>query len=220
VRKLERESQKDEGRARRLRSPRIVGIGPRSLTFLIAVGALIASILILLAAGESEWPMFVLALGGLLAGRVWGVGERHLAVIAFGVIALAWPFALFTSPVPRATSTLAHIAVAALLAWVLAGPVRQRWAPAVARPWSPRWFLIPLLVLSIGAVWELGEWLGDAIFGTDLSVQPFDTVTDLAADLAGAIVGLAIYDRALAGTRRKEPELDGAHAETAIGTER
>lgn len=166
-----------------------------SVAFGLVGAALVASALILLMAGESEWPMFALGFGGLLAGRLLGLPGRHLAVIALGLMALGWPIALFSSPIPRATSTLAHLAVAALLAWVLAEPVRHRWLGPLARPWSPRWFMIPGLVLAIGAVWELGEWISDALFETDLAVRPVDTVTDLAADFVGAVVGLALHDQ-------------------------
>jgi hypothetical protein len=170
------------------------------LAFFAAAAALASGALILLAIGESEWPMFVLGLVGLLAGRASGVPDRHLAVIALGLSVFAWPIALIDSPiVSRATSTLGHILLAAMLAWVVADPVRHRWQKAVASPWSPRWFLIPALVLVIGAVWELGEWLGDALFDSDLALRPFDTAGDVFADFAGAVVGLAIHDRASVG---------------------
>jgi hypothetical protein len=195
------------------------GIGPSRLALVVATAALTASALILFALDESEWPMFVLGLGGLLAGRMVGVPERHLALIAFGLTVFAWPIALFESPIPRATSTLAHIAVAALLAWALADPVRHRWPEAMARPWSPRWFLIPVLVLAIGVVWELGEWVGDALFETDLSIRPLDAVADLAADFAGAVAGLALRDRVLLGTRR-QPVVESDPPETVLETDR
>ena len=185
---------------------------------LVAAAGLAASVLILVAFGESEWPMFVLALGGLGAGRVAGVPERPLAVVALAVIVFALPIALFTSPVPRATSTLAHLAVAASLAWVLAGPARRRWDWAEARPWSPRWFLIPALVLAIGAVWELGEWVADAALETDLTVRPFDTVADLAADFVGAVIGLALHDRASARADRRASAIEVDQAEAVLGT--
>jgi hypothetical protein len=167
---------------------------------LVAAVALMASALTLVMLGESEWPMFALGLGGLMVGAALGVSDRHLAVLTFALIVLAWPIAVFTSPVPRATSTLTHLVVAALLAWALAGPIRSRWRQANARPWSPRWFLVPLFVLMIGAAWELGELIADALFETDLALRPFDTVADLAADFAGAVVGLALHDRALPGS--------------------
>lgn len=180
-------------------------LGPRGsrLAFLLAAAALLGGGLVLLATGESEWPTFALGLGGLLVGRAAGIPERDLALVAFAFVAFAWPTAFFTSPIPRATSTLGHIAVAALLAWVLAGPVRRRWPATAARPWSRRWFAVPVLVLAIGIAWELGELVGDALFGTDLATRPFDTVTDLVADLLGAVLGLALYDRTAGGGWRE-----------------
>lgn len=176
--------------------------------FVAAALTLLASSIAVMAMGEGDWPMFLLGLGGLLVGRLVGVSERQLAVIALGLIAFAWPIALFTSPFPRATSTLAHIAIAALLAWVLADPVRHRWRRASAPPWTRRWFTVPLVVLGIGAVWEMGEWVGDAVLGTDLALRPLDSVADLVADFAGAVLGLAVRDRGDRGT------LDGVAADS------
>jgi hypothetical protein len=164
--------------------------------------------------------MFVLALGGLVAGRLAGVAERPLSVVALTVIVFALPIALFTSPVPRATSTLAHLAVAAALAWVLAGPARRRWDWAAARPWSRRWFAVPALVLAIGALWELGEWAADGLFETDLTVRPFDTVADLIADFVGAIVGLALHDRASVRADRRASAIEVDQAEAVLGADR
>lgn len=164
-------------------------------TFALALTVTAGSALALWVSGESEWPMLALAFGGLLAGRVLGLPARHLALIGLGVVVTAWPIALFSSPIPGATSTLAHVVVAALLAAVIADPVRSRWPATRAPVWSARWFAIPAIVLAVGSAWELGEWTADALLGTDLAVEPVDTVTDLAADLIGAVAGLAARDR-------------------------
>jgi hypothetical protein len=186
---------------------------------LVAAAGLAASALILVAFGESEWPMFVFALGGLAVGRVAGVAERPLAVVALTVIVFALPIALFTSPIPRATSTIAHLAVAASLAWVLASPARRRWDWAKAPPWSPRWFVVPALVLAIGAVWELGEWAADGVFETDLTLRPFDTLADLVADFVGAVVGLALHDRASVRADPRTSPIEGDQAEAVVGAD-
>jgi len=180
---------------------RASGHGSSSLAFVLAAAGLAASALILLWLGESEWPPFVLGVGGLLAGRVAGVPDRQLVVIALGLAVFAWPMSVFSESIPGVTDTLAHVAVGALLAWVLAGSVRLRWQGAGAAAVSARWFAIPALVLAIGAVWELGEWVGDALFGADLAVHPLGTLTDLAAGFAGAVVGLAVY-RISTGSQR------------------
>lgn len=168
-----------------------------------ALAALLVCLLTLVAADESEWPIFVLGIGGLIAGRVVGMPDRSLVALAVALILLAWPSAMFTLPAPRATSTFSHLMVAGLLAWFLAAPIRARRPAAAARPWSRGWFAIPVLVLAIGAVWELGEWLADAVFSSDLSLSPLDTLADLTADFVGASVGLALHDRA-AGPKQTE----------------
>jgi uncharacterized membrane protein YjdF len=97
---------------------------------------------------------------------------------------------MFTSPLPRLTSTISHLVIGALLAWLLLAPVMGRW-PAASRDW----IVIPALVLLIGVVWELGEWLADALLESDLAVDGLDTLTDLGADLIGAVAGVALYHR-------------------------
>lgn len=171
-----------------------------------ALAALLVCLLTLVAAGESEWPIFVLGIGGLIAGRVIGIPDRRLVAIAVALILLAWPTAMFTSPAPRATSTFSHLVIAGLLAWFLAAPIRARRPSAVARPWSRGWFAIPAFVLAIGVVWELGEWLADAVVSSDLALSPLDTLADLAADFVGASVGLAFHDRA--ASRIGSPDAD------------
>lgn len=160
------------------------------LAFPASFLAVLLCLVSLLAANESEWPIFVLGLAGLLAGKVAGVSERSLAVIALVLIVLAWPPAMFTSPLPRLTSTISHFVIGALLAWFLRAPVMARW-PAASRVW----FVIPVLVLSIGVVWELGEWLADAVFGSDLTVDALDTLADLGTDFIGAVAGFGLHRR-------------------------
>ncbi len=152
--------------------------------------ALFFCLVSLLAANESEWPIFLLGLGGLLAGKAVGVPDRSLTVIAVALVLVAWPPAMFTSPLPRLTSTISHLVIGALLAWLLLAPVMDRW-PAASRDW----IVIPALVLLIGVVWELGEWIADALFESDLAVNGLDTLSDLVADLIGALAGVALYHR-------------------------
>lgn len=47
--------------------------------------------------------------------------------------------------------------------------------------------------LSLGATWEVIEWLLDLTFGTNYIESETDTITDLIADGAGALVGAAVY---------------------------
>jgi len=139
--------------------------------------------------------MFVLILAGVVAGRVAGLRGRMLLVIALAATAAAWPMAVFTLPIAGLVSTLAHVVVAAVVAWAIVDPIRRHWPQADAPPLSRGWFVVPLLVLGIGAAWEVGEWVFDALARSDLAVSAADTVIDLAADLAGAVAGVALRDR-------------------------
>ena len=54
-------------------------------------------------------------------------------------------------------------------------------------------FVVTLaLGLAIGAVWEIAEWSSDRVFGSKLSLGQKDTIGDLVADAAGALVGGAL----------------------------
>lgn len=165
-------------------------LGAGTLAVLGSFVALFSCLVSLLAANESEWPIFLMGLGGLLVGKVVGVPARSLTMITVALVLVAWPPAMFTSPLPRLTSTISHLVIGALLAWLLLAPVMGRW-PAASRDW----IVIPALVLLIGVVWELGEWLADALLESDLAVDGLDTLTDLGADLIGAVAGVALYHR-------------------------
>ncbi len=49
--------------------------------------------------------------------------------------------------------------------------------------------VIVTVVLALGLLWELGEWLVDRWRGTTMSKGTKDTAVDLLADLAGALAG-------------------------------
>jgi hypothetical protein len=42
---------------------------------------------------------------------------------------------------------------------------------------------------AVGAIWEIVEWTGDELLGTDLSEGNTDTVGDLVADCVGSLLG-------------------------------
>lgn len=73
---------------------------------------------------------------------------------------------------------VAHTVLPALLLGVLAA----RLAPAAAFA----------AVVAVGASWELVELSVDAVLGTHLSLGAGDTALDLACDVAGAAIGLAV----------------------------
>jgi hypothetical protein len=57
-------------------------------------------------------------------------------------------------------------------------------------------------VLGLGALWELFEWTADGVLGTNMSLGYEDTLTDLLADAAGALLG-AVW--VALDSRRLEP---------------
>ena len=48
-------------------------------------------------------------------------------------------------------------------------------------------FFVVILTMSLGALWEIAEFLSDQIFGTQLQISLEDTMYDLMCDLVGGI---------------------------------
>jgi hypothetical protein len=138
--------------------------------------ALLAPVLALRAAKPSPW--LDLALAGALAVHV--LGE------ALGLFA-RWSW----------EDDVAHVLLPLLTVPVVrAGLVRLGALPAELedRPAGARVAILAVLaasVIGLGALWELVEWASDGLLGTDLSLGYRDTLTDLLADAAGALVGAA-----------------------------
>jgi hypothetical protein len=139
--------------------------------------------------------LFGLCFAGVLAALLLGAPTRETATIGLGVALLCWVAVIGPTSNPRLPGVVAHFGGGALLAYVLAPPMRRRWPSAQAPRGSPRWFLVPVFVVVVGGFWELGELGADSLFDVDLSVGALDTALDLAADLAGALAGLMLRDR-------------------------
>ncbi|WP_205754370.1 hypothetical protein [Arthrobacter sp. CAU 1506] len=55
--------------------------------------------------------------------------------------------------------------------------------------------LLVCATVTLGVLWELGEWLGHTYITPEIGVGYDDTIGDLAANLAGAVLGAAIAVR-------------------------
>lgn len=94
-----------------------------------------------------------------------------------------------------------HLVIAFLTAPIVYGLIvrlRERDArPAPSARSVGAGLLTALVVLALGAMWEVVEYAADGLLGTDFSQGPADTLSDLAADavaaaLGGALVGLEL----------------------------
>ncbi len=75
-------------------------------------------------------------------------------------------------------------------------------APSAESVWRGGWtgVVAPAVVLvcvtvTLGVVWELGEWLGHTYITPEIGVGYEDTIGDLAANLVGAVLGAAFAIR-------------------------
>jgi hypothetical protein len=108
----------------------------------------------------------------------------HFVAVAAGLLN-AWP----------AEDKVAHVVLPFLTAPIVyAGLIRLGTVPGPLHrlpPNAARGTLAALFacVLGIGALWELFEWTADGVLGTNMSLGYEDTLTDLLADAAGALIG-------------------------------
>jgi hypothetical protein len=125
--------------------------------------------------------------GGLVAGRMVGFSNRSLVPLALGLVAvlvIVWGEVLPVSA--HVNSAVAHASGGLLLGWAISEYLRDRYV----------WALWPVAVLlsvfAVGVVWELVEYAGDQAFGTDLTPNLRDSITDVTFGTLGGLLGMLI----------------------------
>jgi hypothetical protein len=83
--------------------------------------------------------------------------------------------------------TLASLVVALLVAELLRA--------VVLVPLLLRAVVLVCVTVTLGVLWELGEWLGHTYITPEIGVGYEDTIGDLAANLVGAVLGAALAVR-------------------------
>jgi hypothetical protein len=165
-----------------------------------------------------EWvdaALFALVLLGLVLPRV--VGAPRLADLGYGLVVLlaAWSAVLdwyvrFTwldvvmhTITGGLTAALAHRVL--VLARVLPDPRR----PGVGRPRAGVVASTVAVGTTLGVLWELGEWFGHTYLDRRIQVGYGDTLSDLAADMLGALVaGLVVAARTRAVDAPRDADVD------------
>lgn len=150
-------------------------------------------------AGGPAAAAMLLALGGAMALRF---ARMPLVTDIIGQVVLlagAWFAALGTFEIVPGLDTLTHFASGAVLALLSRELLLQLELLPDAddrRAATARVLHTSTAVLLLGFVWELGEWAGNALITSAIRVGYEDTMLDLAADLAGAIVAAAAVELA------------------------
>ncbi|MBO3085803.1 hypothetical protein J4035_14255 [Cellulomonas sp. zg-ZUI188] len=139
--------------------------------------------------------LFLLVLGGSLVPRLVGTSAgldvAYCGTLLFAAWAaqLDWYVAVGWLDVvvhAVATGLIAVVALRALRVWGVVGPARSRGEDAV---------LVVGTGATLAALWELGEWAGNALLDPRIQVGYPDTMGDLAAGLAGAAVAAVLAGR-------------------------
>jgi hypothetical protein len=140
--------------------------------------------------------MSAMCLGGLVAGRIFGLPGRVLLPVAIGlavVLGLIW----IDSPVgPHKTSAFAHAVGGTLAGWGLAEALHHR----IRDPLSLA-LLALTAVIALTVVWELGEYVGDRLLDTSLQPSKRDSAEDIAVGTAAGLLGITLASVARARLR-------------------
>ncbi|WP_413319515.1 hypothetical protein AA0Z99_03545 [Agrococcus sp. 1P02AA] len=142
------------------------------------------------AGGPAAAAMF-LALGGAMALRFARMPTATDLIGQAVLLAAAWWAATGAYEVVSWLDLVTHAACGAVLA-LLSQEIMLRAGVlptgAGAREAIARALHTSTAVLLLGFLWELGEWAGHALITDAIRVGYEDTLSDLATDLAGAIV--------------------------------
>ncbi len=145
--------------------------------------------------GGTAFPVMALCLLGVVVPRMLGLRPTFDMAVCLLVLLSGWSSVLEWYTTVFLWDKFMHVVLTGLLAavlYVIGSELR-----AVPAPDSERRVVVAVLALAaglaIGAVWEMGEWLGHNFVDSRIFVGYDDTIGDLAADGAGGLlVGLGL----------------------------
>ncbi len=155
-------------------------------------------------AGGPSAAAMLLTLGGTMALRFIRAGAVLDVVGQLVLLAAAWLAVTGAYQVVPGLDTAAHLGSGAVLG-LLARTLLLRAGLLPAEPGrraaAARVLHTVTAVVLLGLLWELGEWAGNAWFSPEIGVGYEDTLLDLAADGAGALVAALLAERAASRAR-------------------
>jgi hypothetical protein len=145
--------------------------------------------------GGTAFPVMALALLGVVMPRMLGLRPAFDVAVCVLVLLAGWSSVLEWYTTVFLWDKFMHVVLTGLLAavlYVISADLR-----AVPAPHAERRVVVAVLALcaglAVGAVWEMGEWLGHNFVDSKIFVGYDDTIGDLAADGSGGLlVGLGL----------------------------
>jgi hypothetical protein len=183
----------------------------------VRVAAVVSMLVALVGFGPVVGAVFFLVLGGtmlaraLAAPRALDVGCGVTTLVAAWAAALDWYRAVGWLDLAVHLAATGLIAALAHLTLVRLGLARTPgpgavdvWTPgAPRRPRRGAGVVTASLGVALATLWEIGELLGNTLLDDRIQVGCTDTVGDLAAGAAGAVLAGALVTRGALEPRRR-----------------
>jgi hypothetical protein len=176
--------------------------GPLVPGDLLRGAALVSVVVGTVADGFIGFALFMLVLGGVMVPRALGaptfLDVAYCGALLFG----AWAAQLDWYVRVGWLDVAVHAGATALIAVIgYVAARRARLFPAdLPRPGV--WVVTACLGVSLAVLWEFGEWLGHTFLDERIQVGYDDTMGDLAAALAGSVLGALVLAVRLPARRR------------------
>ncbi len=147
--------------------------------------------------------VFALVLGAMTLVRVLAVPAGLQALFGAALLVAAWSAALLLYEEVWWLDVVVHVGLTGVIAAVAGVLLYRGGMTPSAADRRGRWGIALMTTTagtSLGAVWEVAEWLGHSYVDDTIHIAPGDTVGDLVAGAVGsAIAGLLLARRVRSG---------------------
>ncbi|MGY3129255.1 hypothetical protein ACVWW9_002784 [Agrococcus sp. UYP33] len=180
-------------------SARVLELGRWHATDALRLVILASIPLAWLIAGPPSAAAMLLVLGGSMLTRIAPVSSAVDVTTQAVLLAAAWCATLGLYETVPALDLVAHVASGAVLALLARALLLQAGllpGGDGGRAAAARMLHVVSGVALLGLLWELGEWAGNTFITTAIRVGYADTLSDLVADVVGAIVAVVVIELA------------------------
>lgn len=167
---------------------------------LLRVAALVSVVVATLGHGVLGFALFMLVLGGTMVPRALGAPAPLDAAFCSMLLLAGWAAQLDWYVEIRWLDVVVHATVTGLVAAVGYVALTRLGAYRAGAPRAGVAITTTCLGVALAVLWELGEWIGHTWIDERIQVGYDDTVGDLTAGAAGAVVAAVLL--AAYGVRR------------------